>query len=564
MILLLFNLACSGDKNQDSATSLNETSWRPMTVCPGDQGCETGGGDLLVGASALTITPTCFEQWEDVDDNRRYTSSTDIVLDCGCDQMCPDHEAYPGPDQGEGDGEFQAIWLAGYNSARPAQEVHDDIWARTLVFSQGEIDFALVSVDLVGFFLSDVARVKARVAELHPEIDHVLVSSTHVHSGPDVMGQWGRIPGTTGINDQYQEQLISTIVQSVSDAWDARQVATMSVGSIDVSTYSEEKGSRNIIHDHRDPKIIDTEMGVARFDSADGETIATLLSFGNHPEVLTGSSLSITSDFVDATRRGVEGGIVYPDTQIEGVGGICVYMSSTVGGMMSPLQVEVTDGSGNSYRENTFEKSDALGNVMAELALQALQDMTPVSTPQFSFAQHQFEVPVENILFQAAFQSGMFDRDLANYEVGETIESYKTPLVTTEINWLSLGPIRMQSVPGELLPELAIGGYDDPLQPHTDLETIIGDDNPNPPDLSQAPSGPYIKDLMNAEYNWIIGLGNDELGYFVPSYNYKLSETSPYLQEAEGDHYEETNSLGPSAYPIIETEVQRLLDWAAE
>jgi hypothetical protein len=122
----------------------------------------------------------------------------------------------------------------------------------------------------------------------------------------------------------------------------------------------------------------------------------------------------------------------------------------------------------------------------------------------------------------------------------------------------------MQSVPGELLPELAIGGYDDPLQPHTDLETIIGDDNPNPPDLSQAPSGPYIKDLMQGEYNWIIGLGNDELGYFVPSYNYQLSDTSPYLQQAEGDHYEETNSLGPSAYPIIETEVQRVLNWAAE
>ena len=35
-----------------------------------------------------------------------------------------------------------------------------------------------------------------------------------------------------------------------------------------------------------------------------------MVSFGNHPEVLTGSSLGITSDFADATRRGVENGIV--------------------------------------------------------------------------------------------------------------------------------------------------------------------------------------------------------------------------------------------------------------
>ena len=555
-------LACSGNKNQDSANLTN--NWRPLMVCPGDEGCASENGDLLVGASAYTITPTCFEQWEDVDGNNRYASNVDVALDCGCDQLCPRDEGYVESDAGEGDGVFQAIWLAGYNSARPANAVHDDIWARTLVFSKGDVDLALVSVDLVGLFLNDVERVKEIVHETHPEIDHVIVSSTHVHSGPDVLGQWGRIPGTSGRNEAYQEQLLTTIALSVSDAWLNRKVATMSVGSIDVSTYSSEKGSRNIISDLRDPKIIDIEMGVARFDDVQGNTIATLLNFGNHPEVLTGGSLQITSDFVDATRRGVESGIDYPDKHVDGVGGICVYMSGAVGGMMSPLRVEVTDGSGNSYRDNTFEKSDALGNVMAELALQALSGSESVTDPSLSFAQQQFDVPVENVLFQAAFRSGMFDRELSNYEVGDVIEPFKTPLVTTEINLVDLGPIRMQSVPGELLPELAIGGYDDPAQPHTDLESIIGDDNINPPNLSEAPQGPYIKELMGKKYNWIIGLGNDELGYFVPSYNYQLSDVSPYIQEAEGDHYEETNSLGPSAYPVIEAEIQNLLSWAAQ
>ena len=43
-------------------------------------------GSLQVGASAKTITPTCFEQWEDVDGNNRYASNVDVALDCGCDQ----------------------------------------------------------------------------------------------------------------------------------------------------------------------------------------------------------------------------------------------------------------------------------------------------------------------------------------------------------------------------------------------------------------------------------------------------------------------------------------------
>ena len=333
----------------------------------------------------------------------------------------------------------------------------------------------------------------------------------------------------------------------------------MKIGSIDTSTYSPEKGTRNMIHDHRDPKIIDPILHVASFDNNSGETIATLLNFANHPEVLTG--LDITSDFVDQTRVGVENGIVYPEYSVEGVGGICIYTSGALGGMMSPLRVDVTDGSGEEFPSNGFPKSEALGRVMAELALDALGSAVAVPDPKLSFSKHSFSVPLENILFQAGFLTGMFDRDIENYEAGEMITDDKIPLVATEINLIDIGSLRIQTVPGELLPELAIGGYDSPDQPYTPLEVMVDDLNPNPPDLSQAPSGPYLKERVGGEHTWILGLGNDELGYFIPTYNYKLHERTPYFEEAEGDHYEETNSLGPSAYPVVEEELNRLLEW---
>ena len=136
-------------------------------------------------------------------------------------------------------------------------------------------------------------------------------------------------------------------------------------------------------------------------------------------------------------------------------------------------------------------------------------------------------------------------------------------MLLTEVDLFDLGPIRMLSIPGELLPELAIGGYDESEgQPFTPLETLINPDNENPPDLSAAPEGPYLFDRMGGEYNWIIGLGNDEVGYIIPPYNYQLHETTPYLQEADGDHYEETNSLGPQTTPLIEEAVIELLEWS--
>jgi len=45
----------------------------------------------------------------------------------------------------------------------------------------------------------------------------------------------------------------------------------------------------------------------------------------------------------------------------------------------------------------------------------------------------------------------------------------------------------------------------------------------------------------------VIGLANDEIGYIVPPSDFVLDGELPYVQEAEGDHYEETNSVGPNA-----------------
>lgn len=558
-MLIWLLISCTSDKNQDTGVII-DMGWKPELVCPSDEGCaDVEGAILFAGAAAKTITPTCFESWEDINDDEEYKSSQDIFFDCGCDRLCPEDEGYTAPDEGEGDGEFQAIWIAGYGSARAAAGVHDDLWARTIVLEQGETTWALVSVDLVGFFNDDLNQLRERAAAEGLDFDHITIASTHVHSGPDTLGQWGRRAGESGRNLEYMVYLEDQIIASLAEASSAMQETHMKIGSIDTSTYSPEKGTRNMIHDHRDPKIIDPILHVASFDNNSGETIATLLNFANHPEVLTG--LDITSDFVDQTRVGVENGIVYPEYSVEGVGGICIYTSGALGGMMSPLRVDVTDGSGEEFPSNGFPKSEALGRVMAELALDALGSAVAVPDPKLSFSKHTFSVPLENILFQAGFLTGMFDREIENYEAGEMITDDKIPLVATEINLIDIGSLRIQTVPGELLPELAIGGYDDPEQPYTPLEIMIGDLNPNPPDLSQAPAGPYLKERVGGEHTWILGLGNDELGYFIPTYNYKLNERTPYFEEAEGDHYEETNSLGPSAYPVVEEEINRLLEW---
>ncbi len=71
----------------------------------------------------------------------------------------------------------------------------------------------------------------------------------------------------------------------------------------------------------------------------------------------------------------------------------------------------------------------------------------------------------------------------------------------------------------------------------------------------------YLKDVMDGapEHRMVFGLTLDFLGYIVPRYNFQLDPDAPYFAEAPGNHYEETNSIGPRADPEIVGTPRRLI-----
>ena len=60
-----------------------------------------------------------------------------------------------------------------------------------------------------------------------------------------------------------------------------------------------------------------------------------------------------------------------------------------------------------------------------------------------------------------------------------------------------------------------------------------------------------------------MGLGQDELGYFVPEYDFQLDDRLPWFESPEGDHYEETRSLGPDTIELLTAEIDKIMAWEA-
>ncbi|MCH9688903.1 MAG: hypothetical protein K0V04_46145, partial [Deltaproteobacteria bacterium] len=492
-------------------------------------------------------------------------------LDCGCDRLCPPQRGYRGPDVGEGDGEFQRAFIGGFSHNRPASGVRGDgvglpgvgegdgISLRALVLEQGDLRLAIVTADTVGIFRPDVVRVRQGLADAGLEIDYVVVHAIHDHEGPDTMGLWGPDLFTSGYDSTYGEQWRSAAVEAVTQAVaELRPVASMVVGTADAASYDRVLGVANVLRDSRDPWVVDPRVGVARFVDARGETIATLLNWACHPETVASGNTLLSADYVHALRRTVEQGSqwsVAPGRP--GVGGPAIFISGALGGMMTSLGVTVTNPDGQTYQEASFEKADSIGQMIGEMALDALETGDAVADPRLRFMANSFPVPVSNTQFLFAFGNGLLEREVIDVGGSEGIE--------TEMALIDVGPLRMLTVPGELLPELAVGGYDG-AHVHAPGVPLVDPENPRPPDLAAAPVGPYLLDRIAADdplrTPWIVGLGNDELGYIIPEYDFVVADGVPYFEEAEGDHYEETNSIGPHMSAVVDEHADALIDFA--
>jgi hypothetical protein len=546
--------------------------YEPDLACPGDPACPDADGQLQAGVARLSLEPACYEDWDDVAGDASWSERDDTFRDCGCDKLCPGDDGYATPDEGEGDGVFQASWVAGSQSGRAAISVRppelglrgegDGIYVTALVLRKGGTSIAILSADTMSFMHDDVLALREEVRARGLDVDHVVWHSTHTHSSPDLLGLWGQSTLETGYDPKYAAQVRTTATDAVEQALSGMKSVEMTVGSLRPSEYSADKGVSNVVGDTRDPWVIEDSLGVVRLaDKDSGDTVATLVNWNNHPETAAFDHLYLSSDYVHTLRKTIEEGAVWNSYTRPGVGGLTVYLNGTVGGMMTSLHIEVTDPDGNVWAEDSWEKADANGQLVGEMALDAIEAAEPVSDPELSFRYKKFYLRIDNIGLQAFSLMGIVNRSTYNWDPEADITVENTPEIESEVDLVNLGPVQLLTLPGEPLPEMAVGGYDG-SQVHTPGQPLIDPNNTNPPDLATAPEGPYTKDRMTGEHRWIVGLGNDHVGYLIPEWEFLVHSGAPYLLEADGDHYEETVSLGPDTVGRLDEEVQRLVDSA--
>jgi hypothetical protein len=524
LVLAPLGLAAScGKAPAPPPTTSLPQDWIPLRIaqrCPGDPSCpDSGDGRLYAATAKRDITPLV-EPFVDLNGDGRWDPGepfTDL----------------------NGNGKFDPCWMAGFNSGRQAWGVHDPTWVRCYVLKQNETTLAHCVIDAVGWFREETESVRH---DLDPKlgVDLLMMSATHEEETKDTTGGWGPDDTTSGYDEQYMARIRALTVEAVTEAVGRLKPAKLSLGSIAVEDAGGD--STHYMSDHRDPQVMDNVLHLLQLDGADdGKPIVTIINWNIHPTATTGNNRYVTSDMPHFLRETVE----------QGTGSDVVYVSGSVGGLIGTGDVLTPTDDGRMIDEKQgFAFAEALGRNVGRFALKAFAARTEAPSPRLAFRTSVFDVHVENLLFQAQSFIPIYHKPFFGVDKSLPLTGANTPLTQTEAAYITLGPAAIITCPGELLPELFIGGYDGS---HSHGWPLLRDMRTPHPNLALAPQGPYLIDVMGGDraHRMVFGLTLDFTGYIIPPYDFTVDQVAPYIKEAFGKYYEETNSLGPRSAPEI-------------
>ncbi len=395
------------------------------------------------------------------------------------------------------------IFLAGFGNNREATGYNDRLWARGIVVDGHGGRVAIVALDLVGYFNNEIQTIRALV-DPASAIDYLVVHSTHQHEGPDTLGIWGPDELTSGVDPAYLDFVNQSVADCVDDAVANMQPARLKFATTDSDGLSlgidaEDDGfgvadgkvlvDDDLIAPDTDGRIVNSRLAIMQAIRArhPRTVLGTLVNFASHPESLGSNNTLVTSDFPHYAREAIEAD----------QGGTAIWVSADLGVLQGPLDIDVLDPDTNLPAvRRTFRWAQVHGEQLAERIVDGIPHGFGTRFAFVDFATTQpVPVPLANPFFRFFIGIGVLPSLLFTDGVLDTSVGFPYP------------------PPFDIIPQ-ALG---------EDLQTEVGAFRINhasfavvPGELDPQIGEAYRDRMVGAEHTFIIGLGNDEIGYQLP------------------------------------------------
>ena len=408
--------------------------------------------------------------------------------------------------------------LSGYGFGK-IRGVLDELYAQSLFLDNGEEEVIIITTDLIGLNRECVNNVREAIkSETGVQKDHVLLCSSHTHSGPATMflRQWGKI------DREYMRCCERKLIGAA--AWASGNAAPAKIGF--------GKGLTGYISYNRIWKggPIDPEVGVLRIDRHGGDMMALLINFSCHPVNLHSYGNLVSADFPGYARRAI--------WRVRG--DVCVLYTNGAGGDINPV--------GGT---NNIEYAERNGTVLGREALNVAEQMRTTPNADLWAKTKGIRIPLgrlpsketlkrahrkgtselkrlmknasshrDDIGFNIAVQNAKLDIEWAEDALMEVEKGQPEKYAPIELQAMGINNLTLVGIPGEVYVDIGLG----------------------------------IKGLSQSDCTFIIGYANGCIGYIPTREAYRIRAYETATRKVYGVY-----PFGPDVGEIVMDSARELL-----
>jgi hypothetical protein len=288
----------------------------------------------------------------------------------------------------------------------------------------------------------------------------------------------------------------------------------------------------------------DPKVRVLQARDGSGSPIFTMMNLADHNQDIGQSdsfeeSHTVSSDWPGYFHRRLE----------QDVGGMAMFLAADIGSMEDLITDPAIPGPPCfSGANGCYAQVEATGNSIADHVAAELANAKPVPVGAVDGERTEFCAPLENNLFRAAFEAGLFGERQGYTNCQPTGRAGNE--VHTSVAVLDVGAdLQFIVNPGEAFPGLMLGspwGIED--------ASCAARDNPPVPTWH-----------ASAKYRFQVGLGDDLIGYEKPAWSFIYEPptfTSPDCNTDPHGHSHslESEAVGPVASNMVAQNLADLLD----
>lgn len=238
---------------------------------------------------------------------------------------------------------------------------HDPLFVRALVLDNGKQTVALVAIDIVivNQVFTQAVRAAVQSATGIPA-EHILLTTSHTHSGPDLF-HW-----TKDLDPEVKPTIQRKVVEAICQAHANRQPARIGWADGHLESIT--------INRREDEGTINPKIGVMVVENEAEQPLALAVNFAVHPIVLSAANSFYTGDLVGCAMSALER--IYPDAIalfLNGCAGNINPVAYPWGQKANIVPVFRQAWHKGQPHPRTFRNAARLGHILAGAALQTAE-----------------------------------------------------------------------------------------------------------------------------------------------------------------------------------------------